>query len=166
MKQDCVQPTQHKILAIRSWTEKFANPDMKHSAWQMKPAYKIRGQPGNCYKQNDLSPVFVAPRSTGWVKVHMFTSREPPGPCPQKWAKLTSSTHWWKSRPGKGLWLLFGESTWCFWVCTELRSCHVQSWHSPSRLRTGHEQGGKVTEETWRNKAKRGRYPIIPLLRY
>ena len=27
----------------------------------MKLAYKIRGQPGNCYKQNDLSPDFVAP---------------------------------------------------------------------------------------------------------
>ena len=31
MKQDCVQPTQHKIFAIWSWTEKFANPDVKHS---------------------------------------------------------------------------------------------------------------------------------------
>ena len=143
------------------------------ASWQVKPAYKMRGQPEDCYKQIDLSPVSVAPRSTGWVKVHMFTSCEPPGPCPQKWAKLTSSAHGWKGRPGKGVWLLLGESTWCFCVCTEMCGCQAQSWHSASSLRMEHEQWAKVTEkcaldfgETRRNKAKRGSDLLPPLLRY
>lgn len=115
----------------------------------MKPGNKITGQPdNNCHKQNNLRHIFIALRSADLVKAHMVPSCKSTVPHPQKWAKLTSSTHGRKGRDGKALWLLHRESTWRPGSAQSCPASSVRAGTHLSDLRKENEQWlWKVTEK-------------------